>query len=437
VVNKRQNLNIWMNGLPIGQLSKSTSGAVHFQYQDAWLNTPGARPISLSMPLQRQAYTGEVVYNFFDNLLPDNRDLRDRIQSRFRATTSHPFDLLAAIGMDCVGAIQLVAEDETPQDVRLIRGNPLTDSQISDILTNFRSAPLGMTGSEDKDFRISIAGAQEKTALLWHEGRWHRPIGTTPTTHILKLPIGLIQHSGMDLTESCENEWLCLQIARAFGLPVCNAEIHSFEATKALVVERFDRRLGDGWIMRLPQEDLCQALAISPNLKYESDGGPGIQAILKFLIQSRESKSDRETFFKSQVVFWLLAAIDGHAKNYSIAIEPEGRFRLTPLYDIMSAFPLMAKRQLEAQKIKMAMALSGKNRHYHWHKIQPRHFVNTARLAGFNVKTAEYIIDQALDAVDEVIASTQAIMPDHFPSNTADAIFGGMLKQRDRFARAT
>jgi serine/threonine-protein kinase HipA len=339
--------------------------------------------------------------------------------------------------MDCVGAIQLVAENETPQEVRQIQGSPLTDSQISDILTNFRSAPLGMTGNEDKDFRISIAGAQEKTALLWHEGRWHRPIGTTPTTHILKLPIGLIQHSGMDLTESCENEWLCLQIARAFGLPVCQAEIQSFEATKALVVERFDRRLGDGWIMRLPQEDLCQALAISPNLKYESDGGPGIHAILTFLIQSRESKFDRETFFKSQVVFWLLAAIDGHAKNYSITIEPEGRFRLTPLYDIMSAFPLIAKRQLEAQKIKMAMALSGKNRHYHWHKIQPRHFLNTAKLAGFNVKSAENIINQVLDAVDEVIASVHTIMPDHFPSKTAEAIFAGMLKHRDRFSNKT
>mgnify|MGYP002639416018 CR=1 FL=1 len=437
MVSKLQTLDIWMNGFSIGRLSKSTSGAVYFQYLDSWLNTPGARPFSLSMPLQRQAYSGEVVYNFFDNLLPDNRDIRDRIQSRFRAATSHPFDLLATIGMDCVGAIQLVAENETPQNVRQIQGQPLTDAQISDVLTNFRSAPLGMTGNEDQDFRISIAGAQEKTALLWHDSRWHRPIGTTPTTHILKLPIGLIQHSGMDLTESCENEWLCLQIAKAFGLPVCHAEIRNFETTKALVVERFDRRLGDGWIMRLPQEDLCQALAISPNLKYESDGGPGIQAILRFLIQSRESKLDRETFFKSQVMFWLLAAIDGHAKNFSIAIEPEGRFHLTPLYDIMSAFPLIAKRQLEAKKIKMAMALSGKNRHYHWHKIQPRHFLNTAKLAGLNVNAAENILYQVLEAIDEVIGFTQAIIPEHFPSQTADAIFTGMLKQRDRFSRPT
>ncbi|MCP4232256.1 MAG: type II toxin-antitoxin system HipA family toxin, partial [Aestuariibacter sp.] len=309
-------------------------------------------------------------------------------------------------------------------------------AQISNILRNYRSAPLGMSREEGHDFRISLAGAQEKTALLWHNNGWHRPVGTTPTTHIFKLPIGRIEHSGMDLSESCENEWLCLQIAKAFGLPVCEAKIIQFEDTKALVVERFDRRLSNGWIMRLPQEDLCQVLGISPNLKYENDGGPGISTIMKFLLQSRESKVDREIFFKSQVLFWLLAAIDGHAKNYSVFIEAEGRFKLAPLYDIMSAYPLIANRQLDAQKIKMAMALIGKNRHYHWHKIQPRHFLSTARSAGFSTKSATSIMQEVLDTIGDAIDSVKKIIPIHFPEHIADSIFEGMIKQRNRIAQS-
>jgi len=96
--------------------------------------------------------------------------------------------------------------------------------------------------SNDDDFRISIAGAQEKMALLWHNNQWQRPIGATPTSHILKLPIGKIEHNNIDLSDSNENEWLCLEILRAFGLPVPEIKIETFEDMKALIVKRFDRR---------------------------------------------------------------------------------------------------------------------------------------------------------------------------------------------------
>ena len=142
-----------------------------------------------------------------------------------------------------------------------------------------------MTDNE-KDFRISIAGAQEKTALLYYQKKWCRPLGMTPTSHIFKLPIGFIQHQNMDLSDSCENEYLCLEIARAFGLPVANTRIENFLDVKVLIVERFDRQWSSDktWLMRLPQEDLCQALGYSPNLKYEADGGPGIAEIYKISI---------------------------------------------------------------------------------------------------------------------------------------------------------
>ncbi len=237
----------------------------------------------------------------------------------------------------------------------------------------------------------------------------------------------------MDLSESCENEWLCLKITEAFGLPVCQAEVLEFNGAKVLVVERFDRRSDNGWIIRLPQEDMCQALGVSPNIKYESDGGPGIGTIMRFLRQSRDSKHDRELFFKSQVLFWLLAAIDGHAKNFSVFIEPEGRYRMTPMYDIMSAYPLLANRQLEARKIKMAMALSGKNRHYHWSGIQSRHFISTANQVGFNEKTARTIVADMMASVDDVIANVESQIPAGFPDIIASPILAGIRKQRDRY----
>ncbi|MCD6039542.1 MAG: hipA [Gammaproteobacteria bacterium] len=238
----------------------------------------------------------------------------------------------------------------------------------------------------------------------------------------------------MDLRESCENEWLCAQITKAFGLPVAHCEILYFEDIKVLAVERFDRKLSldQTWLMRLPQEDMCQALGISPNLKYQAEGGPGINSIMNLLLGSANPAKDRETFFRTQVLFWLLAAIDGHAKNFSLFIEPEGKYRLTPLYDILSAYPLIEKKQLQKQKIKMAMALKGENNHYQWYGVQRRHFIGAAKAANFSVERAETIFNAMLDKVEEVIEEVSAQLPSTFPRQISQSIFDGMklIKQR-------
>lgn len=415
-----------MNGILVGKLEKGVKGDLIFIYDKKWLNTPGARPISLSLPLIGQPFAGDVVYNFFDNLLPDNPQIRARIQSKFHATTNQPFDLLASIGRDCVGAIQLL-DGKVLTLAKSINFESISKKEIADVLRSYQNNPLGMTDAAE-EFRISIAGAQEKTALLYYKGKWCRPCGETPTSHIFKLPIGYIQHQKMDLSDSCENEWLCSQIAEAFGLPVAKCEILFFEDIKVLVVERFDRRMAsdNNWLMRLPQEDICQALGISPNLKYQSDGGPGIKEIMQLLLGSANPVADRDTFYRSQVLFWLLAAIDGHAKNFSVFIEPEGKYRLTPLYDIMSAYPLMAKNKLQAQKIKMAMALKGTNNHYHWHNIQRRHFLETANRTNYSPERAEMILDEMLSKVESVIEKVSAKLPKEFPTNISQSIFDGM-----------
>jgi len=425
---RNRTLHVLMNGLLVGTLTKHSHGGLSFAYDHSWLQQIGARPISLSLPLSQLAYEGDVVYNFFDNLLPDNPQIRARIQAKFRISTNQPFDLLASIGKDCVGAIQIC---NLRSSVKQIKAEPLTEKAIATLLRNFKTSPLGMADSGE-DFRISIAGAQEKMAFLLHQGKWQRPLGTTPTTHIFKLPIGYIEHQGLDLSTSCENEWLCTQIAKEFGLPIAEATIQYFEEVKVLVVERFDRKLAidKTWIMRLPQEDICQALGLSPNLKYESDGGPGILEIMQLLHGSEIASFDRELFFRTQILFFLLAAIDGHAKNFSIFLKPYGTYHLTPLYDIMSAHPLIVDKQLQKQKIKMAMALCGKNKHYFWNTIKRRHFIETAIKAKFSKQHAEKILEDMLGQVETVIKNTAIRLPANFPKSIAKDIFKGMQEAK-------
>ncbi len=421
-------LHILMNGRSVGILEKLSNAELQFSYDENWLNSELARPISLSLPLRSTPFIGEVVNNFFDNLLPDNSKIRERIQRKFQIPTQQPYDLLSVIGEDCVGAIQLVS-GRVPQFKEKINCESLDDHEIADILNGYQNNPLGMKNIED-DFRISIAGAQEKAAFLYYNGRWNRPLGNTPTTHIFKLPIGIIQHQQIDLSDSCENEWLCSKIISEFGVPVADCEIQKFDKVKVLIVKRFDRVLAPNkkWIIRLPQEDMCQALGFSPNLKYQSDGGPGIKNIMNLLLGAKNPIEDRNQFYKSQILFWLLAAIDGHAKNFSILIEPSGQYKLTPLYDIMSAYPLIANKQLQAQKIKMAMSLRGKNNHYHWFNIQRRHFLETANYVNFSPEKAEKMLEEVLSQVDAVINSVSKILPRSFPEHISSPIFEGMQK---------
>ncbi len=437
VKNKGANkqLTVLMNGIIVGYLEKTKSAGMRFQYEDSWLDRLGARPISLSLPLLGQTYIGDNVYNFFDNLLPDNPQIRARIQTKFHSQTDQPFDLLSNIGRDCVGAIQLL-ESDARIDQQQMLFEPLSNADIANTLRSYQQAPLGML-DQTEEFRISLAGAQEKSAFLWRDERWNKPLGTTPTSHIFKLPIGYIQQQHIDLSDSCENEWLCSEIAAAFGLPVAKCQIATFEDVKVLVVERFDRKLAkDGHtLLRLPQEDMCQALGLSPNLKYQSDGGPGIERIMRLLLGSNQPAEDRDIFFKAQILFWLIAGIDGHAKNFSLFIEPEGKYRLTPLYDIMSAYPLLENKHLQTKKIKMAMALKGKNNHYHWHTLQRRHFIEMADHANYSTSRAEQLLDVMLEQVESVIATVTEILPNDFPVVIAESIFTGMRNTKHKLSK--
>ena len=422
-------LTIWMNGIRVGTWSVRRGQHV-LEYDPAWIESAAGRPLSLSLPFtpRDEPIRGEKVEHYFDNLLPDSAPIRSRIRAKFATGSIEAFDLLEAIGRDCVGAVQLLPEGEIPTGFDRIEAQPLSDRGIEELIAGSLS-PARVLGQEEAgDFRISLAGAQEKTALLFHAGRWCRPLGATPTTHILKLPLGLIGHLQMDMQGSVENEWLCSRLMQRLGLNTARCEILEFGKRKVLAVERFDRRLQRaGWIARLPQEDFCQALGLPSTMKYESDGGPGMRDILRVLDASLAPLVDKRAFLKAQMVFWLLAATDGHAKNFSIFMERAGSHRLTPFYDVLSAWPIVGRgpNRLEWCKAKLAMAVRSKSAHWKMSELRPKSWDATAKVAGLG-GSSELLAEIVAAAPAAVEAVSREITPG-FPAEIRDKIFDGFL----------
>lgn len=443
---RRKALGLWMNGAFVGTWQVGTGSEDLLEYDADWKTSPQGRPLSLSLPFTpgTTPHRGEVVRAYFDNLLPDSQDIRARAASRFRARSTDAFDLLAQIGRDCAGALQVLPDGVTPENVDTVDATPLAEHEVAAILRGTVASPaFGGGTSEDDDFRISIAGAQEKTALTNIDGQWCRPHGSTPTTHILKLPMGLVGNMKLDLRHSIENEWLCSRILDAYGLPVADCEPLQFEDIKILSVTRFDRAWLEGprgrWLARLPQEDFCQATGTPANLKYEADGGPGIDRIMGLLATSASPQRDRRTFFLAQLLFWMLRAPDGHAKNFSLSIRPKGAYALTPLYDVMSAWPVIgdARNKLSDHKVKMAMAIRSANAHWKMREILPRHWLALGKRYGVldeEGQVVETLINDIVERTPTVVASIEAMLPAGFPEHVADSILRGLEREARKLA---
>jgi serine/threonine-protein kinase HipA len=435
-----------MNGAYVGTWSLGANAPDTLQYDSDWTRSEQGRPLSLSLPFMpgNIPHRGPHVQAWFENLLPDSKDIRERMARRYRAGSTDAFDLLAEAGRDCAGALQILPMGAVSPGVAPLEADPLTEAQVAALLRATTTPQvLGLAG-EDADLRISIAGAQEKTALLQMDGQWYLPHGATPTTHILKLPLGLIGGMKLDMRHSVENEWLCAQILAAYGLPVAACQPFCFEAMKVLAVERFDRAWwvapqGDKRLVRLPQEDMCQAKGLPPTAKYEADGGPGIDAIFQLLEGSLAREQDRRVFFQAQVLFWMLCATDGHAKNFSHFIRAGGRYQLTPLYDVLSAYPVLGEgpSKISPHKAKLAMAVRTKNAHWkmkdilrrHWLELGTRHGVVTA-----DGRPAQAVVDDLVARTPEALALVRAQLPHGFPADVAGSILEGVQGAAARLA---
>ena len=415
-----QSLRVFLNTRLVGELLRKANGAISYP---SWLAWEHCLPVSLSLPLQQEPYGDERATAFFENLLPDSRPMRRRIAQRVGAQGTDAYSLLSEIGRDCVGALQFLQEGEEPGSPSAPTGDALSETDIEALITALDGAPLGIGDDNDgnNDFRISVAGAQAKTALLHRDGRWWRPSGATPTTHLLKPQIGQWSRD-VHLRNSVENEYLCLKLLEAFGLPVAQVEMATFGTQKVLVVERFDRRrTRDNRIIRLHQEDVCQALAYPPTRKYQSDGGPGIVAVMDRLRGSDEAAKDRMAFLKSNVLFWLMGASDGHGKNFSLALLPGGRFRMTPLYDVLSVQPMVDTRELRLSDFKLAMSV-GNSRHYRFKDVCPRHFVETAIQADVSREAVAEISDNIHSHGNQAIEAVISDLPDDIPPALVESV---------------
>jgi len=428
-----QTLHLWANGDYVGRWTVNAGGAAELRYDLAWRRSPRGRSISLSMPfnLRNEPLKGASVAHYFEGLLPDSDIIRKRVGARFKTGSIAAFDLLGAIARDCAGALQLLPEGVEPEHPGQVDGVAVDDDAIErHLLEVITPGQYGAPRDPDDDFRISLAGAQEKDAFLWWDGQWMKPRGATPTTHIFKLPIGMVGGRKADFSTSVDNEWLCLRLFKEYGLPAAHADIATFGSQRVLVVERFDRTLSaDGkHLFRLVQEDFCQATGTSPLVKYENEGGPGLQQMFTLLQQSQQAAADMRTLMASQLLFWMLRAPDGHAKNFSIQLlAGEGRFRLTPIYDVMSAYPVIGAgpNQWAEQDIKLAMALIGKNRHYLASSIMRRHFNSTAKKVGYG-DSFDPVLQDFITRTPAIVDKVRANLPAGFSEKVADTIFSGL-----------
>jgi serine/threonine-protein kinase HipA len=350
-------------GLVVGTVTNAKGGRLSFLYSDEWLASPGAYPLSVSMPLSPDEQGYRRIHPFLWGLLPDNEIVLGQWARKFHVSPRNVFGLISNVGEDCAGAVQFVK----PERLDAVRpaGPPevqwLDEAGVADRLRTLRRDQSAWRIARDTG-QFSLAGAQPKTALLLEKGRWGVPSGRTPTTHILKPPTG-------EFDGHAENEHFCLELARSLQLPVANSEIRRFKDEIAIVIERYDRVRTGRTIRRVHQEDICQAMGLPPTQKYQSDGGPSIRTIAELLTKSSTAPSeDIHTFVNAVAFNWFIAGPDAHAKNYALLLGAESRIRFAPLYDLASALPYPGMRPIG---LKLAMKIGGE---YALRNIAARHW---------------------------------------------------------------
>jgi serine/threonine-protein kinase HipA len=369
-------LFVVLGGRVVGTFDASLDGRVSFTYDEAWRRDEAAFPLSLSLPKIISRHGGGAVSNWLWNLLPDNdrvlrRIAEDEGRGQPRVSARNPLALLAKIGEDCAGAVRLVRPDRMDQlDEGAVEW--LDSAAIAARLRDLRldRGSIGRLGADIGSF--SLAGAQAKTALHRQGNQWGIPSGKIPTTHILKPPIP-------GITGQVENEHFCLLLAHAAGLQAVSSEVLQFGEEKAIVVKRYDRfSLPDGGVGRVHQEDMCQALAVHPERKYQADGGPNAMSIVtRVLAASSKPAEDRRDFMRALAFNFVIGGTDAHAKNYAIMFGRAPQIRLAPLYDINAVLPYPGA--LAGARMSMSIG-----KHAEFGRVMPRHWVAQARASAMD-----------------------------------------------------
>ena len=360
----KASLEVWLHGQPVGTLFVS-HGQLGFQYLASWLATPGAAALSQSLPLQVEAFPNEKCRAYFSGLLPEGR-LRQLVAQQFQVSRKNDFGLLDAIGGECAGAVTVVSPGLPRVHPAQAAVDWLEDEQWTELLQELPQRPL-LAGRDG--LRLSLAGAQDKLPVVVAGSRVGLPRGDQPSTHIVKPPIAA-------LPDSVANECFCLALANAAGLPTAQATTLSLGGRLVLLVTRYDRETQpSGTPQRLHQEDICQALGIAPELKYQNEGGPSLADCFGLLRNVTRPSAPEVLRLLDAVAFnALIGNHDAHGKNFSLLYRA-GAPHLAPLYDLLST------AVYERLTPKMAMKIGGR---YKFTEVQARHWQAFAEEAGLS-----------------------------------------------------
>lgn len=395
-------LILLMNGVEAGRLDYE-SGRLSLTYTEDWRERRGAVPVSLSMPLTGARYSGAQVAAFIWGLLPDNEQIIQEWARRFQVSARQPFGLIGAVGEDCAGAVQFVKPERV---AHVVSGQAdgvqwLTDAEVGERLAGLRTNRGAWRRAGDGG-QFSLAGAQPKVALIQQEGRWGIPMGRVPTTHILKPP-------SADLEAQAENEHFCLSVMGRLGLPIAQSSVQNFGGEAAIVVERYDRLTLRDRIIRVHQEDFCQALSVPRDRKYQNEGGPGLREIIELTrVVSSAPQEDVATLVDATIYNWMIGGSDAHAKNFSILHAGGGQVRLAPIYDVASILPYSP--QVQFQDVKLAMKIGGEYRLgeiglRHWARFAEQNRIDFGQVRGRISDMAMKLPDLAVTVRDEIASS--------------------------------
>ena len=359
-----QTLSVFVCGNRAGTLTQSDEGLRTFSYDPSYSGVP----LSLSMPVRNRTYKGRAVDAYLLGLLPDDNRVRHEAGRRFGVSGNNPFALLTHMGLDCPGGVQICSAEEEElvhSEGKLV---PLSEAQIAERLSpkSGRQEDTWLRMEE----RWSLGGNQSKFALRLMGNEWYECQGSAATTHILKPGIEGMRLEALD-------EYATMRIARACGIPCEELNYHEFCGVPAVVATRYDRVVSNDKVVRIHQEDICQALSIVPEKKYAEDGGPSTPDVLRVLSQTYDASESKASFAAMLFFNYLMGAPDAHAKNYSILHLAPRVCTIAPLYDVASGLPYDLS---QGHPLRMAMSIGGENRLGHVGRAQIERFADIAHM---------------------------------------------------------
>lgn len=381
-MNTEKILTVRLNKKFSGYLEQNAQGKFVFTY------SPKCKvPLSLALPLREEPYEDKECRGFFEGLLPEGEQVRAFIGKKYGINPKNEFSLLKTIGYDCAGAVSFTDYEENPvsysNDFIKITGKKFTDESLEEYISELPLKPL-LTNSDG--LRLSLAGAQDKMAVVLLDDVVSLPGKDVPTTHILKPAI-------KDVRGSIENEYICLKTAQTMGLDVCDCEIRKAGNTKYLLLTRYDREINKHSVKRIHQEDFCQAKNITSTFKYEAEGGISVADCFEIIKQTKSPAASAIELVNRIVFNYLIGNADAHGKNFSLLYTEDG-VQLAPAYDILctAVYPDLTT--------KMAMKIGG---YYEFKDVYPRHWERLAEKNNINYTFLKKVILKQADTLPKAL----------------------------------